>query len=241
MKTLIASIVLMLLVCCNAISQPYNYKGSELITIAFQTNPEVVKKLVPEPLVPNQEGIIALAIGIQRIESGLAYHEMYFAIPAGINGKEGLFIPIMYVDDAYPLYMGREIWGFPKYDAKMTFVKDDKQINASISKNGKLLLDVTLVLGNDIPGMKGPDPLVFVLKNIPAIEENMADVKKLNSAILSNYTYLKYQQGSAKMTINYISDGFIGEIPVINILDASYSVVNFTLGFGKTEHDYLKQ
>jgi len=240
MKALISTTILLLLFCSNAKSQPYSYKGSELITIVFQTSPDLVKKLVPEPVIANPGGIMVIAIGVQRMESGISYHEMYFAIPSAANGKEGLFIPILYLDKALPLYLGREIWGFPKYEAEFNYSKDDKNVAASIHKDGKLLIEVAIELGNSVNDMKAADPLVFVLKYIPSAEEGSIDVKKLNSVIMANYTYTKYQQGLAKLVINNIPDAIIGEIPIYKILDASYSEVNFILGFGKTEYDYLK-
>jgi acetoacetate decarboxylase len=52
-------------------------------------------------------------------------------------------------------------------------------------------------------------------------------------------TYTKFQEAKAKLIINNIPDASIGEIPILKILDASYSESNFILGFGKTEYDYL--
>jgi acetoacetate decarboxylase len=162
-------------------------------------------------------------------------------IPVEFNGKEGFFIPIMYLDKVYPITGGREIWGFPKYDAEINFQKDEKKATASLNKNGKLLIEAELELGNVINKNTGSDPLIFILKYIPSIEEGSVDVKKLNSVLMTNSIYTKYQEATAKLIINNIPDASIGEIPIIKILDASYSESNFILGFGKTEYDYLKQ
>jgi len=40
---------------------------------------------------------------------------------------------------------------------------------------------------------------------------------------------------------NSIPNHSIGEIPIIKILNASYSESDYDLGFGKTEYDYLLQ
>ena len=241
MKTLISTVILLLFFGSLAKSQPYPYKGSEFVSIAFQTSPDLVNKLVPKPLIANTEGLIGIAIGLQRMESGFTYHEMYLAIPVELNGKKGAFIPLMYLNKAMPIYRGREIWGFPKYDAEINFQKDDKKVTASIYKDGKLLIEADLELGNVISNIKGSDNLLFVLKYIPSVEEGSIDVKKLNSVFMTNSTYTKYQEATAKLIINNIPDASIGEIPILKILDASYSESNFILGFGKTEYDYLKQ
>jgi len=43
------------------------------------------------------------------------------------------------------------------------------------------------------------------------------------------------------MNINNRPDESIGDIPVLKILNASYFVYDFVLGFAKVEYDYLKQ
>jgi acetoacetate decarboxylase len=82
---------------------------------------------------------------------------------------------------------------------------------------------------------------MYILKYVPSAEEGSVDVKKLISLYSSQFSYPKFQKANGKLTINNIPDASIGEIPVINILDASYSVNNFVLGYGKVEFDYLKQ
>jgi acetoacetate decarboxylase len=241
MKTLISTLFLLLFFCSLAKSQPYTYKGSEFVSIVFQTSPDLVNKLVPKPLIANKEGLMSIAIGLQRMESGFTYHEMYLAIPVEFNGKKGAFIPLLYLNKVNPIILGREIWGFPKYDAEINFQKDDKKATASIYKDGKLLIEAYLELGNVISNIKGSDDLLFVLKYIPSVEEGSIDVKKLNSVFMTNNTYTKYQEATAKLIINNIPDAFIGELPIIRVLNASYHESNFLLGFGKTEYDYLKQ
>jgi len=123
----------------------------------------------------------------------------------------------------------------------LTQEKSEKNATARIYKDEKLLIEAELELGNVINKNIGSDPLIFILKYIPPIEEGSIDVKKLNSVYMSQFTYTKFQEAKAKLIINNIPDASIGEIPVIKILDASFNESNFILGFGKTEYDYLKQ
>ena len=58
---------------------------------------------------------------------------------------------------------------------------------------------------------------------------------------MSNCNYHIFKEAEAKLKINSIPDGSIGEIPILKILDASYFVYDYVLGFGKVEYDYLKQ
>ena len=241
MKTLISATMLLLFFCSFAVSQPFPYKGSEFLSITFQTSPDLLNKLVPKPLSTNPGGVMNILIGLQKLESGYSYYEMYLSIPVEFNGKKGAYIPLLYLNKTNPIIMGREIWGFPKYDAEINFQKSGKKATARIYKDEKLLIEAELELGNVINKNIGSDPLIFILKYIPSIEEGSIDVKKLNSVYMSQFTYTKFQEAKAKLIINNIPDASIGEIPVIKILDASFYESNFILGFGRTEYDYLKQ
>lgn len=241
MKTLISTVILLLFFSVCAEGQPYPYKGSEFISITFQTSQDLINRLVPKPLNTYPGAIMSISIGLQKLESGNSYHEMYLAIPVELNGKKGAFIPLLYLNQINPIILGREIWGFPKYEAEINFQKDDKNAIARIYKDKKLLIGAELELGNVISKNNESDPLIYVLKYIPSVEEGRVDVKQLNSVYMRQSTYTKFQEAKAKLTINNIPDASIGEIPIIKILDASYSESNFILGFGKIEYDYLKQ
>lgn len=243
MKTLLPAtrVIALLFICTFTKGQPYPYKGSEFIRITFQTTQEVIKRLVPEPLVANSEGIMILDIGLQKMLIGLQYHEMILSIPVAFNGKMGAYAALLYLNSMRAITPGREVWGFPKFEAEISLQKDDNKAVALIQKDGKVIIAAELELGNIIHVEKTPDPLVFVLKFIPGVEKGSVDVKKLNSVYMTDNTITKYQEARAKLTINSIPDNAAGEIPVIKILNASYSESNFILGFGQTEYDYLKQ
>ncbi|MBN2763296.1 MAG: acetoacetate decarboxylase family protein, partial [Bacteroidales bacterium] len=124
---------------------------------------------------------------------------------------------------------------------EITFQNEPDQIFAQISKNSKLLIEADLKLGKTVENYKAEDPLIFVQKFIPSAEKGTIDIKRINSVYLSNCNYHIYKEAEAKLKINSIPDGSFGEIPILKILDASYFVYDYVLGFGKAEYDYLNQ
>lgn len=251
MKTVISTVVFFFLLIVVVQGQPVTYKGSETLSITFQTKPEVIKRLVPSPLMAYAGDIMIISVAFHNIESAYIdkkmqmsdykYHEMYLTIPVMFNGKPGGFMPILYLDKVDPIILGREIWGFPKFFADIDFQKNEKTASARVSKDGELIIAIELELGDLTSQKVESDPLMYILKYIPSAEEGSVDVNKLISLYSSQFSYSKFQAANGKLTINNIPDASIGEIPVVNILDASYSVNNFVLGYGKIEYDYLKQ
>lgn len=233
---------LAILFACSLVkAQPFPYKGSEFIRIVFITSQDVLNRIVPSPLNVNPQGLIVLDVGLQKMESGLSYHEMTISIPVEYNGKAGYYTALLYLDDVYAITGGREIWGFPKYSAELTFKKDIDRVSVQISKNNILLVEANVKLGNTTENYKDEDPLLFVQKFVPSAEKGAVDVKKIISVYLSNCTFHKYQVAEAELVINNLPDGGIGVIPVLKVLSASYFIYDYVLGFGKVEYDYLKQ
>lgn len=227
--------------CCWVQGQPYQYNGSEFISITFQTSQDVIDRLVPEPLNANSEGLVILDIGLQKMEIGLNYHEVILSIPVEFNDNIGGFCSILYLDNSDAITGGREIWGFPKYFADISIEKDGNKVTAQVTRNGTVVIDASAELGESISIPEAPDPLAYVLKYIPSVEEGSIDVQQLNSVYMRNNTITKLQELKAELTINNIPDASIGEIPIIRILSASYRESNFLLGYGKIEYDYLKK
>ena len=251
MKTSVLTVILLMLLTSIGQGQPVKYKGSETISVTFQTTPDVINKLVPAPLKAYAGDIMIISVAFHNIESAYIdnqkqmsdykYHEMYITIPAVFNGKVGGFMPILYLDKVDPIIAGREIWGFPKFYADIDFQKNEKTVSARVSKGGKILIEIELDLGNKSDQKVEADPLMYILKYIPSVEEGSVDVKQLNSVYSSQFSYSIFQEAIGKVTINDIPNGSVEKIPVVRILSSSYSVSNFVLGFGKTEYDYLKQ
>jgi acetoacetate decarboxylase len=175
------------------------------------------------------------------MEIGLNYYEMILSIPVEFNGKKGDYAALMYLDNVTAITAGREIWGFPKYFAKISFRKDSSSVIANIYKDEQLLVYAHLKLGNIINNFKMPDPLYYILKYIPSAEEGFVDIKRLNSVYSSNMSFNKLQTGQATLTMNSLPDISVGKIPVIKIMNAAYFESNYMLGFGKTEYDYLEK
>lgn len=242
MKSLrIVMVAVGIAICCNVKSQPYQYNGSEFISITFQTSQDVIDRLVPEPLNANSEGIINLDIGLQKMEIGLNYHEVILSIPAEFNDKNGGYCSLLYLDNSDAITGGREIWGFPKYYADISIEKDENNVSAKVTRNGNVVIEVNAELGKTVSIPELPDPLTFILKFIPSVEEGSVDVQQLNSVYMRNNTITKLQEAKAELTIKNIPDASVGEIPIIKILNASYRKSDFLLGYGKVEYDYLNE
>ena len=106
---------------------PYRFVDREYMVITYETDPEVIRAQLPEPLEPADQPLVAYEWIKMPDSSGFGdYTESGLVIPCRYQGEEMSFVSQMYLDDDPPIAAGREIWGFPKKYAhpKLEIVKD---------------------------------------------------------------------------------------------------------------------
>jgi acetoacetate decarboxylase len=106
---------------------PYRFIHREFMVITYETDPEIVRHQLPEPLEPVDQPLVHYEWIKMPDSSGFGdYTESGMVLPCRFQGEEANFVVQMYLDDDPPISAGREIWGFPKKYAhpKLEIVKD---------------------------------------------------------------------------------------------------------------------
>jgi acetoacetate decarboxylase len=223
---------------------PFPYRDNKIMSILFKTTPEVLRELVPQPLVPNQDNLMFVYIGILNIGDPptFSYKEMGIGIPVLFSDTPGNYCPYMYLDKPSPIVGGREMYGFPKKEADITFIVEKNRIVAKLMRNGAMLLKATLQLSEQVETIpKRPNIPWFNLKLIPSIKKDAPpEVKQITSTTISDRKVKEEHRGD--VTLEFGSSPFdpLGKIEIIKILNCSYSVTDFTLGYGEIIHNYLR-
>jgi hypothetical protein len=127
------------------------YRGSEAARVTFRTDPNRIRKTVPEDFKPNDKGILVAWFAYEhKVEPPAMAHSFHLAalgIPVIFEGQrgfgrrgrrlEGLFIEQMYSDSVvsypkrnygYPLERAKIDWSAGKSSVKSTVIKDGTQI-----------------------------------------------------------------------------------------------------------------
>src|ERR1700761_6477720 len=93
---------------------PYHFKNREYLIVEYETDPEIIRELLPEPLVPDGNKVFYEWMKMPDSSGFGDYEESGCGIHALYNGQPCNFSVMMYLDDEPPTTGGREIWGFPK-------------------------------------------------------------------------------------------------------------------------------
>src|SRR3990167_2945277 len=93
---------------------PYRFINREFFIITYETDLDILKQVVPEPLEVTEPVVKFEFIRMPDSTGFGDYTESGQVIPVRYKGKTGGYVHSMYLDDEAPIAAGREIWGFPK-------------------------------------------------------------------------------------------------------------------------------
>lgn len=223
---------------------PVRFHGNRILSVIFKTSPEVLQRLVPKPLLPNPFNLMFVYVGRLHFDNasvGCDYLEAGICIPVVFAGMPGNYAVGLYLDKAMPIVGGREIWGWPKKEAEITFVEKDGEISAQVERFGNVLLSLNGKLEKKADPASAQPELPWILRKIiPSVKKDAPpDVWQLTAMRNADVVVRELWNCSATVKLGTGPQDRLEEIPVAGIAGAQFSVGDFTMGYGEVLHDYL--
>ena len=224
---------------------PNRFIRREYLIITYETDPEIIRAALPEPLEPAPGNLVFYEWMKMPDSSGFGdYEESGTGILATYKGEPCNFSVQMYLDDEPPITGGREIWGFPiKYGIPRLKVAKDT-LTGTLHYDGERVAMGTMTykhrsledqLDNVRDGIGG---LNVNLKLLPDVD-GKPKVAQLVGYNLTDITVHGAWEGEARLHLIPHVNCRVADFPVRKIVRARHQVVDFTLPFGRVLHDYL--
>jgi acetoacetate decarboxylase len=237
---------------------PHHFSDVRTIQILCQAPKGAIKRALAQPLEPAGEGdkfILLLAWTQDVEEQGYNVHEIAINAPIQWNGKAGNTTLIEYIDSDMGLIAGREIYGWPKKMADITWSKTATGwmvIANKMRDQGSIpLMKVEYKVSASSPEVKWPEMgPTYLVRRIPNASPSTPSFFQMvcvgcnvpaSSAPLVAPTGAKDTKGTA--TIQFF-DGphdpltFLGPIKV---LDAKMSIIEGRMPFGLGPGEVLSE
>lgn len=226
---------------------PVQFRDNRLMVITFRTAPEVLRGLVPEPLLPNPGSLMFIYFGRLNMENPsvgrLSFLELGIGIPVVLpeTKAQGNYAVCLFLNRVLPIIFGREIWGWPKKDAEITFTEKDGEISGQVERFGRVLLSVSGKCQDKVEPAPNQPPLPwFLQKIIPSARKNAPpDIWQLVSSTNIGNVTKEFWNCTAKLEFGSGPMDPLGSIKVLEIVNAKFSVGDFALDYGQVLHDYL--
>jgi acetoacetate decarboxylase len=222
---------------------PYRFIDREFMIIAYRTDPDALRAVIPAPL-EFTEPIVKYEFIRMPDSTGFGdYTESGQVIPVTFKGEKGSFVHSMYLNDDAPIAGGREIWGFPKKFAKPRLkVKKDTLLGTldygpvrvatgTMGYKHRSLDSDKIKASLEAPG--------YLLKIIPHVDCTPR-ICELVCYRLTDIVLKGAWEGPADLELFDHALAPVAELPVLQVISAVHILADLTLGLGEVVHDYLK-
>lgn len=223
----------------------YRFVDREYLVIAYETDYDVLRKIVPEPL-----KIVSNVVKFEFMKMPDAYGFGSFTesgqiIEVEYEGQMGAYSHAMYLNDLAPIAAGREIWGFPKKYATPKLVVDVDTVLGTLNYNSSLVAVGSMgykyqTLDNEKVRQGFEKTPNFLLKIIPHVNGKEAAICQLIKYYLKDVTIKGAWSGPAALQLFSHALAPVAQLPVRKIIGGTHIIADLTLGFGEIVYDYLK-
>ena len=222
---------------------PYRFRQREYLIIAYRTDREKLRALVPEPLEVS-EPIVKYEFIRMPDSSGFGdYTESGQVIPVSFRGKKGGYTHCMFLNDDSPISGGRELWGFPKKLAQPTLRAEIDTLVGTLNYG-----PIRVATGTMGYKHKTADPSAalaslaapnFLLKIIPHVDGSPR-ICELVEYHLEDIDLKGAWTGPGALDLHAHALAPVAELPVLDVISATHIIADLTLGLGKVVYDYLR-
>jgi acetoacetate decarboxylase len=225
---------------------PYRFINREYLIITYETNPDAIRAMVPDPLEPDGSGRVHYEWIAMPDSSGFgSYHESGVVIPCLWKGEPVNYTAMMFLNDEPPISAGREIWGFPKRWGEPRLEVRADTLTGTLAYGGERVAMGTMTYKYE--DRMAPDPskrgahlrkTSVNLKIIPCVTGGTR-IAELVSYNLTDIHMHFHFSGPARLHLIPHINAPVADLPVRRVIEGRHFKADLTLPYGRVIHDYL--
>ena len=223
---------------------PFRFINREYLLIHYETDPEVIRALLPEPLEPDGNDVFFEWMKMPDSTGFGDYEESGCGIAALYNGVKCNYSVMMYLDDESPTTGGREIWGFPKKFGLPRLKTIHETLTGTLHYDeervalGTMGFKPTSLADRLDEVATGLAKLNVNLKFIPDVD-GTAKIAQLVGYRLADIRVHGAWEGPARLSLTPHVNCRVADLPVRRVVGGRHQIVDFALPYGHVLHDYL--
>ena len=223
---------------------PYRFINREYLIITYETDLDLLKQVVPEPLEVTEPLVKFEFIRMPDSTGFGNYTESGQVIPVRYNKQPGAYTLAMYLDDHPPIAGGREIWGFPKKLAQPQLKVEKETLIGTLDYGNTRVATGTMGYKYQsldqkkvLEAMTGAN---YLLKIIPHVDGSTR-ICELVEYHLTDIAIKGAWTGPADLDLFKHALAPVASLPVKRVVSALHMVSDLTLPYGRVVYDYLKR
>ena len=221
---------------------PYRFVDREFLVVSYRTDPAAIAALVPEPLQPAGDVVRFEFIRMPDSTGFGSYTESGQVIPVTLDGRSGVYVHSMYLDDDAPIAGGREIWGFPKKLGSPVLRVEKDSLIGTLDYGGVRIATGTMGYKHRdadraavLKSLAQPNWLIKIMPDVDCSPR----VCELVEYRLEDLTLKGAWTGPAALQLFEHALAPVAALPVLQVTGGLHLNTDLTLGLGRVVHDYL--
>jgi acetoacetate decarboxylase len=224
---------------------PFTFRNVEVLTLAWRTTPAAVARLLPPPLEPVGDVVLAHVYRMRDVDWLGPYGESNVSIGCRLPGTDvaGSYSPYLFLSSDVGVVHGREVHGQPKKSGNPTLDIRGDLVVGRVERNGIDVLTGTLATKqrrDTLDSLKRHFDFAenINLKAIDHIDGRPA-IRQLTARRLAEVVVHECWGGPCTVELRPNAQAPIHRLPVVDMLDGVHWRADFTLVPGRIVHDYL--
>jgi acetoacetate decarboxylase len=217
---------------------PIYYRDAEAISVLYETDAEAAADMIPEGLVVPSPAVAVASVLTYPLSTLGMYNEAILSLIVLRDGEPGSYIAHILLDNDQAMTAGREIWGFPKKMADITFERRGEGIVGTVERPAGNRL-CTVVVQPERPAEVKPAPPSFSLRVLPSLREDGAP--ELAQLVETRTTQTVHSQWAGRGSVSFGAVSDIdpwSRLPVNKVLGGAHRIYDMILPLGKVVREY---
>jgi acetoacetate decarboxylase len=225
---------------------PFRFRNAEILTLAWRTTEAAVRRLLPPPLEPASDVVLAHIYRMNDTDWLGPYFESNVSVGCRLAAKgiAGSYSPYLVLGSDVGVAHGREVHGQPKKFGEPKLDYRGDLVVGSVMRNGIDVLTGTMAY------KQRPDTLDSLkihfdfaeninLKAVDHIDGRPA-IRQLTARRLADVKVHECWGGPCTVELRPNAQLPVHRLPVVEMLDGLHWRADFTLVPGRIIHDYLE-
>jgi acetoacetate decarboxylase len=222
--------------------ETYDFYNAEMLTVFYETKPEIVARLLPPPLKPAAMPLAFVFVAnYPSTNFGVSYLESALFLRADFEGKEGNYCLSMPVTNDMALIGGREVFGYPKKIAQIYLKREGDRVHGWTERHGSRFLEVRVKLTGsfNMPEVQpffteasDPNVIMYNFKYFPSPDGEGFDYNPRLIREIVTVCPNSLAAGEAEIELAASPSDPWSEVEVVRVLGATYAISNNSMQKG---------
>ncbi|MBV8095356.1 MAG: acetoacetate decarboxylase [Acetobacteraceae bacterium] len=227
---------------------PRMFYNREYLNIMYRSDPEALRKVVPEPLEIDDPLVRFEVMNMPDTMTHGAYIECGQAIAVRLGQEHGEYLHAMYVNNHPAIASGREVAAYPKKLASPNFYIDVDALVGTLDYGTIRVAVATMgykYIAGDLDRARGeicvPTYMLKILPNYLSRHGGRPRICELIRTQIDTITVKGAWTGPARLQLFEHVCAPLADLPVREIVAASHVVTDLLLPAAEVVHDYLAE